>query len=388
MNLLEIETALQRHPAVEVAAARLRTPPLTGVTAFVSLVGPLCAHDADTVGTLETELLTLCRSRLLTVAVPARIMLLSEMPRTPAGKLDRKALPPDDVELPPPPEAKRKRVDDADEGDSPSCSAIIPQIVWAALEEALPGGGAAIGAEDDLFTHGITSVGAALIAFRLKVAMADIHQQRTPRRIATLLMSCPSTSTSPRASGADSIAKAAHHPDPSPQAAAPAAPAAEEEPSESLFSASSAATIRRSFSRAGGFHVHHHHPQDSGARQTADRVLDPPTLHADAVHGRRSLVTTWRAGLGKCIDASPLLVLAESPEWSVVAASHAGASNCPLHRTLDPNRTWFVPAAALSGFQNAKRREGGASGQRQRRANVDHAAARSRRGVPRRRSGR
>ncbi len=83
----EVELALETHPAVAEAAAAALPHPRWGeqVTAWVVLrpghefrPGDLVAH---------------ARTRLAAYKCPKEVFRLAELPRTPVGKLDRRALP-------------------------------------------------------------------------------------------------------------------------------------------------------------------------------------------------------------------------------------------------------------------------------------------------------
>jgi acyl-coenzyme A synthetase/AMP-(fatty) acid ligase/aryl carrier-like protein len=87
IELGEIEAGLARHPAVrEVAViAREDTPGDKCLVAYLVAENP--PDD------LAEQLRTLVRSTMPEFMLPAQFVVLDEMPRTPNGKLDRKALP-------------------------------------------------------------------------------------------------------------------------------------------------------------------------------------------------------------------------------------------------------------------------------------------------------
>jgi amino acid adenylation domain-containing protein len=86
IELGEIETTLQRHPDVREAVVALHAD---------RLVGYLVARRAD--GVDVDAVRAYLRRTLPVVMVPASLMVLDELPHTPNGKVDRRALPePDD----------------------------------------------------------------------------------------------------------------------------------------------------------------------------------------------------------------------------------------------------------------------------------------------------
>ncbi|MCJ0905033.1 amino acid adenylation domain-containing protein [Rhodococcus sp. ARC_M6] len=87
IELGEIDAALTAHSAVEFAAT-MGTTLSSGATALVSYV--FIGKDS---AVSSAELSEFVSRTLPAHMVPASIMVLSEMPLTPAGKLDRKALP-------------------------------------------------------------------------------------------------------------------------------------------------------------------------------------------------------------------------------------------------------------------------------------------------------
>lgn len=87
IELGEIEAALAGHPGIREAAVLARED-APGDIRLVAYIVPTGTKPADEV------LLTHLRDRLPESMLPQRIMALAAMPRTPNGKMDRKALPP------------------------------------------------------------------------------------------------------------------------------------------------------------------------------------------------------------------------------------------------------------------------------------------------------
>ncbi|MGW5288169.1 amino acid adenylation domain-containing protein, partial [Rhodococcus pyridinivorans] len=87
IELGEIDATLGGHPSVEFAATVGHTGP-AGVTSLVSYVLPAAGYDVDV-----DELTGFAGKVLPTHMVPAVIIVLDELPLTPVGKLDRRALP-------------------------------------------------------------------------------------------------------------------------------------------------------------------------------------------------------------------------------------------------------------------------------------------------------
>ncbi|MET9225533.1 amino acid adenylation domain-containing protein [Lentzea sp. NPDC003310] len=95
VELGEVETALGRHPGVERAAAAVR-PDAAGVA---RLVGYLVPATGGAPG--AAELRAFLASSLPAAAVPTAFVVLDELPHTPSGTVDRRALPSPDTEADP-----------------------------------------------------------------------------------------------------------------------------------------------------------------------------------------------------------------------------------------------------------------------------------------------
>ncbi|MFP3939611.1 MAG: amino acid adenylation domain-containing protein [Thermoanaerobaculia bacterium] len=86
IELGEVEACLAEHPAVAEAAAAVHRPPDRP-----ELLAGYVVPREDAPG--PAELRTFLAERLPSAVVPAAITVLEELPRTPGGKLDRRALP-------------------------------------------------------------------------------------------------------------------------------------------------------------------------------------------------------------------------------------------------------------------------------------------------------
>ncbi|WP_168702039.1 non-ribosomal peptide synthase/polyketide synthase, partial [Gordonia paraffinivorans] len=87
VELGEIDAALNSHPKVAYAVTVGTTGP-AGDTALVAYVQPVAGESVDT-----DELAAYISRTLPSYMIPAAIMVLDEVPMTPLGKVDRKALP-------------------------------------------------------------------------------------------------------------------------------------------------------------------------------------------------------------------------------------------------------------------------------------------------------
>ena len=95
IELGEIEAVLSGHPAVAeaVVVARDDGPAAESRAARLRLVGYVVARDGGAAPELPAELTARLRDRLPAYMVPSALVVLDDMPRTPAGKVDREALP-------------------------------------------------------------------------------------------------------------------------------------------------------------------------------------------------------------------------------------------------------------------------------------------------------
>ncbi|HEX6289379.1 MAG TPA: amino acid adenylation domain-containing protein [Herpetosiphonaceae bacterium] len=92
IELGEIETVLAQHPQVQAVVVMAQTRTLPGETTpdtlLVAYVVPHAAQILD-----AEELITFLHGRLPEYMLPAACVLLEDLPRTPSGKIDRRALP-------------------------------------------------------------------------------------------------------------------------------------------------------------------------------------------------------------------------------------------------------------------------------------------------------
>ena len=111
VDLAEVEAVLSQHPAVHSAAARLWHLP--GGPLLASYAELLPGHELSTgsSGSVEAELQAWCRQRLPPAGVPGRVVLLHQLPRSAAGKVQRGALPPVEAARIEPAEQKQQQVE-------------------------------------------------------------------------------------------------------------------------------------------------------------------------------------------------------------------------------------------------------------------------------------
>ncbi|WP_280221012.1 non-ribosomal peptide synthetase [Nocardia neocaledoniensis] len=152
IELGEIDNALTAHPDIDFAATLGKTLP-SGATALVSYVLPRAGASVE-VSALDAFL----AESLPGYMIPASIMVLDQIPLTPVGKLDRKALP--------------EPVFAAREFRAPSTP--VQEIVAEVFATLLTAGGAEeirVGADDDFFELGGNSLLAAQAATRIGAAL-------------------------------------------------------------------------------------------------------------------------------------------------------------------------------------------------------------------------
>ncbi len=171
VELGEIESTLVAHPAVQVAAVVLQEGGRRRLVAgFVTTQEPAPSSQ---------QLTTFLRSRLPDYMVPATFVELPELPHTPSGKIDRRAL----INLAETPNGEA-------EIRGASHDPLERQLIslWESLFDYRP-----IGSEDDFFELG----GDSLVALRLlsllrhelghSVPLAALFEHRTPAELANLL---------------------------------------------------------------------------------------------------------------------------------------------------------------------------------------------------------
>ncbi|MFQ6230928.1 amino acid adenylation domain-containing protein, partial [Nocardia sp. NPDC002869] len=155
VELGEIDTALGAHPDVEFAIT-VGHDSGAGATILVSYVLAVPGRSVDTAAVTE-----FVSERLPAHMVPSALMVLDEIPLTPVGKLDRKALP--------------EPVFEAREFRAPSTP--IEEIVAGVFAEVL--GIERVGADDDFFALGGNSLIATQVAARLGAALDTTVPVRT-----------------------------------------------------------------------------------------------------------------------------------------------------------------------------------------------------------------
>ncbi|MEN0136534.1 MAG: amino acid adenylation domain-containing protein, partial [Rhodococcus sp. (in: high G+C Gram-positive bacteria)] len=149
IELGEIDTVLHTHPHVRTAVTTQRTAP-SGDPVLVSYVLPAAGQRLT-----ATELTDYAARQLPTYMVPAAVVVLDELPLTPAGKLDRAALPAPEF------------LSAATEFRAPATAA--EQAVARVFADVL--GVARIGLDDSFFDLGGNSLAATRVVARVNAAL-------------------------------------------------------------------------------------------------------------------------------------------------------------------------------------------------------------------------
>ncbi|MFG3506480.1 amino acid adenylation domain-containing protein [Streptomyces sp. NPDC047821] len=169
VELGEIEARLRDQPAVGDAVVVARDDE-RGAKQLVAYVVP-----AAGAGDLDTEAVREALSGSLPAPlVPSHIVRLAELPRTPGGKTDLKALPA--------PEVRRRAGRDSREGDAQRLCAIFAEVL----------GIDGVDADEDFFVLGGDSILSMSVSSRarkagLQVTPRDVFEHRTPAALAAVL---------------------------------------------------------------------------------------------------------------------------------------------------------------------------------------------------------
>ncbi|MFD8980644.1 amino acid adenylation domain-containing protein [Streptomyces sp. NPDC059564] len=173
IELGEIEHVLAGHPGVAQAVVVVREDEQDGKR-IVGYVVP-GSQDAEATGTLLAELPAYLRGRLPDYMVPTALVPLPEIPLSPAGKLNRRALPaPDHARA----SAARAPRDQREE----AFCALFADVL------GLP----AVGIDDDFFTIGGDSIRSIQVVVRARalgfaVSTREVFEHRTVARLAQLV---------------------------------------------------------------------------------------------------------------------------------------------------------------------------------------------------------
>jgi amino acid adenylation domain-containing protein len=180
VELGEIETILGEHQAVaQAVVSAYEHAGSWQLAAYVVL------EDGHSIS--ADELRTLADRKLPAYMVPAIFVFLAELPVTPNGKIDRKALPPP------------ARPSAADDPGAIAPTTIIEKKIAAVLSEAL--GVAAVGLKQNFFEMGATSLIVAEAAITLReildqpVKITDLFANPTVSALASFLESHDTTMT-------------------------------------------------------------------------------------------------------------------------------------------------------------------------------------------------
>ncbi|MEV0367318.1 non-ribosomal peptide synthase/polyketide synthase [Nocardia fusca] len=156
IELGEIDAVLATHESVDFSVT-VGYEPSSGATVLVSYVHPAAGAAVD-----PDELLALAASRFPAYMVPASITVLDEIPLTPGGKVDRRALPE--------PQLRTKAYRAPDSPLEKQVAAVFADL----LNPVDP-----VGADDDFFELGGNSLIAAQVAGRLGATV----DARIPARV-------------------------------------------------------------------------------------------------------------------------------------------------------------------------------------------------------------
>ncbi|QLY29808.1 amino acid adenylation domain-containing protein [Nocardia huaxiensis] len=169
IELGEVDAAVARHPGVEVAITVGATTP-AGATALVSYV--LASPDLP----VDPEAVKITVGQLLPAhMVPAAVMVLDTLPLTPAGKVDRRALPE--------PEFGARAL------TGRAAATERERILARLFEEVL--GQESVGADDNFFALGGDSIVAIQLVARAKTAglslrARDVFEHKTVAALAAI----------------------------------------------------------------------------------------------------------------------------------------------------------------------------------------------------------
>ena len=190
IELGEIEVTLSQFPSVKESAVVVRDSPSGGKRLVAYIVADSSAL-ATNAQTLELQLRTFAKSKLPNCMIPAVFVLLNELPLTPSGKVDRRALP----------EPTQSRPASNQEFVPPRTSTEAKLAsIWSQTLEVEP-----IGIHDNFFEFGGDSLKAIQAVFRIRevlevnlptVALFDAKTIANLAEIVDSTMRSQSTATS------------------------------------------------------------------------------------------------------------------------------------------------------------------------------------------------
>jgi mycobactin peptide synthetase MbtE len=189
----EVELAAERVAGVSRAVA-VGTP----IDAAVKTGITLLVRPSGTDPVPAAHVLDVIAACLPAAFVPNRILPVADLPELPNGKIDYAAA----ARLVPP-DGSGTRTPHAAADDTPVTESGIAATLRAILEAITDILGGAVGADEDIFDNGATSLSAIRLANRIAsvrlvgITPADVMRARTPRRIAELAETLPAAPAVP-----------------------------------------------------------------------------------------------------------------------------------------------------------------------------------------------